>query len=154
MSTIFVATLRGWESIWRSLRTLFVLWKRDKTNPRKPLKWFTSWYSHISWKKIHHLNPWKHFFFIYSLQLRRVIFQFSMETDSFDLDRFVPFKSVKDINTFCSADDGMLLKKKDALTRRIYAACDTSSLTNFVSTVSNALFDPAFIRTHRWPTQK
>lgn len=77
-----------------------------------------------------------------------------METDSFDLDKFVPFKCVKDINDFISADDGMLLKKKEALTKRIYAVCDTSSLTSFVSTVSSAVFDPEFLRTHKWPTQK
>lgn len=77
-----------------------------------------------------------------------------METDSFDLDMFVPFKSVQDINAFISPDDGMLLKKKEALTKRIYAVCDTSSLTNFVSTVCSAVFDPEFLRNHKWPTQK
>ena len=83
-----------------------------------------------------------------------MIFQFSMETDNFDLDRFIPFKSLDDIEQFCSSEDGMLLKKKEALAKRIFAACDTSSLTNFVTTVSNAIFDPSFVRTHKWPTQK
>lgn len=77
-----------------------------------------------------------------------------METDSFDLDKFVPFKSIEDIMAFISPDDGMLLKKKEALTKRIFAVCDTSSLTNFVSTVSTALFQPRFVWTHKWPTQK
>lgn len=77
-----------------------------------------------------------------------------METDSFDIDRYVPFKSVSDIVSFISDDDGMLLKKKEAMAKRIYAACDTSSLTNFVTTVANAIFDPVFIRNHKWPTQK
>lgn len=77
-----------------------------------------------------------------------------MDTDYFDVDRYVPFKSVKDIMAFMSPDDGMLLKKKEALCKRIFAVCDNSSLTNFVSTVSAALFDPEFVRTHKWPTQK
>lgn len=46
-------------------------------------------------------------------QLRRVIFQFSMETDSFDIDHYVPFKSLEDIHAFCDPSDGMLLKKKN-----------------------------------------
>ena len=83
-----------------------------------------------------------------------MIFQFSMETDSFDVDRFIPFKCVTDIETFCSPDDGMILKKKEALAKQIYAVCDTSSLTNFVATVCNALFTQDFLRTHKWPTQK
>ena len=77
-----------------------------------------------------------------------------METDSFDLDKFVPFKSVADILSFISPDDGMLLKKKEALTKRIFAVCDTSSMTNFVSSVCGALFQPQFVRPHKWPTQK
>lgn len=77
-----------------------------------------------------------------------------METDSFDLDRFVPFTSVEDIEAFCSPDDGMLSKKKEALSKRIFAVCDCSSLTNFVSSVAAAIFDPKFLRTHKWPTQK
>ena len=89
-----------------------------------------------------------------SKQLRKVIFQFSMETDSFDVDKFVPFKSLKDMEMFISPDDGMLLKKKEALAKRIFAVCDTTSLTNFVSSVSGALFTPQFVRTHKWPTQK
>lgn len=77
-----------------------------------------------------------------------------METDGFDLDRYVPFKCLEDIHTFCNPSDGMLSKKKEALAKRIYAASDTSSLTNFVGTVASALFDADFIRTHKWPTQK
>lgn len=77
-----------------------------------------------------------------------------MEADSFDIDKFVPFKNTQDVISFCDPDDGMFLKKKDALAKRIYAASDTSSSTNFVSTVANALFDPEFIRTHKWPTKK
>lgn len=77
-----------------------------------------------------------------------------METDSFDVDKFVPFKTAEDIKAYISPDDGMLLKKKEALSKRIFAVCDTTSLTNFVSTVSGALFHPQFVRTHKWPTQK
>ena len=91
---------------------------------------------------------------ILSLQLRKVIFQFSMETDTFDIDRYVPFKCLEDIEIFCDSSDGMLLKRKDALAKRIFAASDTSSLTNFVGSVATALFDIDFIRTHKWPTQK
>ena len=77
-----------------------------------------------------------------------------METDSFDIDRYLPFKSVQDVESFCDPDDGMLTKKKDALTKRIFAACDVSSSTNFVSSVATVLFDTEFIRTHKWPTKK
>lgn len=77
-----------------------------------------------------------------------------METDGLDIDKYLPFKSLKDIAAFCDTSDGMFFKKKDALARRIYGASDTSSLTNFVSTVSAALFHPDFIKTHKWPTQK
>lgn len=77
-----------------------------------------------------------------------------METDSFDIDKYVPFKCVKDVEAFCDPGDGLFLKKKDALAKRIYAASDTTSITNFVSTVASAIFDPEFIRTHKWPTKK
>ena len=77
-----------------------------------------------------------------------------METDSFDIDRFVPFKSVQDIESYISPDDGMILKKKEALAKRIFAVCNTSSIANCVTSVANALFQPEFIRTHKWPTQK
>ena len=77
-----------------------------------------------------------------------------METDSLDIDKYVPFRSLNDVAAFCDTEDGMLLKKKDALAKRIFAASDTSSLTNFVSTVSSAIFDPEFVKTHKWPSQK
>ena len=77
-----------------------------------------------------------------------------MENDNFDLDHYVPFKSIKDMLAFCNPADGMLMQRKNALARRIFAASDTSSLTNFVGTVAAAIFDPDFIRTHKWPTQK
>ena len=77
-----------------------------------------------------------------------------MEADTIDIDAFIPIKSSEEAESFCKNDDGILELRKKALMRRIYAASDISSMTNFVSSVTDMLFHESYQISHRWPSKQ
>lgn len=77
-----------------------------------------------------------------------------MDSDSIDIDMYLPIKSSEAAIQFCDNADGLLEQRKRALMRRVYAACDESNITNFVGTVGNILFDKSYQVSHRWPSKQ
>ena len=71
-----------------------------------------------------------------------------------DIDDFLPFKSKEEILAFCNVDDGLYKEKKSAFKERLYAAGDTSSMTNFITGLVTAVFDAPLLGTHKWPYKK
>lgn len=71
-----------------------------------------------------------------------------------DIDRYLPFSKIEDILAFCSPDDGLLKEKKLAFKERLYAAGDTSSMSNFISGLVTAVFDWPLLGQYKWPYKK
>lgn len=78
----------------------------------------------------------------------------AMGPEAFDIDQYLPFKSIASIESFCSNDDGMLYRRKHGLLRRIKAAANTQDVSKFNGSVCRILFDPDFLITHKWPVKK
>lgn len=76
------------------------------------------------------------------------------ESDVIDIDQYVPFKAVSDIQAFCSNEDGMLSYRRAALQKRIYGASDTSTPAKFIISMCEALFQNNIIGTCKWPFKK
>lgn len=76
------------------------------------------------------------------------------ESDVIDIDKYVPFKSIPEIEAFCSNEDGMLSYRRSALQKRIFGAADTENPTKFTTTVCDALFQGDIIGTCKWPFKK
>lgn len=77
-----------------------------------------------------------------------------METETIDIDKYIPIKSDDEAIRFCSNDDGLCEQRKKALVRRIYGASDTSSMANFVASVTDLLFEINYQISHRWPSKQ
>ena len=77
-----------------------------------------------------------------------------LESDSLDIDKYLPIKSDEEAISFCGNADGLYDQRKKALLRRLYGACDTSNLTNFVATVTDVFFHIDYRITHRWPSKQ
>ena len=78
----------------------------------------------------------------------------AMESEGIDIDRYLPFRSVANIKSFCLDDDGLLSRRKHALLRRIQSACNTQDLSKFNASLCRVLFDADFIVEHKWPVKK
>ena len=76
-----------------------------------------------------------------------------MGPEATDIDKYLPFKTVASIETFCSDDDGMLARRKLALLRRIKSGMIVKDMSKFVGSVCRILFDPDFIVQHKWPVK-
>ena len=74
--------------------------------------------------------------------------------EAIDIDRYIPFRSVASIESFCSDDDGMLPRRKHALLRRIQAGANTKDVSKFVGSLCRILFDPDFIISHKWQVKR
>lgn len=77
-----------------------------------------------------------------------------METDTIDIDKYLPIKSDEEAIRFCSNDDGLLEQRKKALLRRLYGASDTTSMATFVASVTDLLFEIQYQISHRWPSKQ
>lgn len=77
-----------------------------------------------------------------------------MESEGIDIDCYLPFRSVANIESFCSDDDGMLSRRKHALLRRIQAGTNTVDISKFNASLCRILFDEDFIIDHKWPVKK
>ena len=78
-----------------------------------------------------------------------------MSPEIIDLDRYLPFKTLASIESFCGNDDGMLSNRKHALLRRIKAVANVSKdVSKFNGGLCRILFDPDFIIRHKWPVKK
>lgn len=81
-------------------------------------------------------------------------FNAALDSDSLDIDKYLPIKSSADAILFCDNHDGLLEQRKRALMRRIYSASDISNLTTFVASVMDILFDLTYQISHRWPAKQ
>lgn len=77
-----------------------------------------------------------------------------MESEGIDIDRYIPFKTIASIESFCGDDDGMLNRRKHALLRRIQAGANTKDMSKFIGSLCRILFDPDFVIQHKWPVKK
>ena len=94
---------------------------------------------------------------IYITFKKKIFFQLNtmhcntvLETDSLDIDNYLPIKSSAEAIRFCENHDGLLEQRKKALQRRVYAASDTSNMANFVASVANIFFHTNYQISHRW----
>ena len=87
-------------------------------------------------------------------QLDKLEYEVTMERKVIDIDNYLPFKSSEEILAFCNPEDGLYHEKKAALKERLYAAGDTSTMTNFISGIVNAVFDAPLLGTYKWPYKK
>lgn len=95
------------------------------------------------------------FYFVFStLQLDKIHCNSALDSDTLDIDKYLPLKSDEEAIQFCSNEDGMLEQRKKALLRRLYGASDTSNMANFVGTVCDILFHPNYQITNRWPSKQ
>lgn len=76
------------------------------------------------------------------------------ESDVIDIEKYVPFKSVSEIEKFCSNDDDMLSYRRAALQKLIFGATDTSTPAKFITSMCEALFSGDIIGTCKWPFKK
>lgn len=77
-----------------------------------------------------------------------------IDSDSLDIDKYLPIKSSAEAELFCQNHDGLLDLRKRAVMRRVYAASDTSSMTSFVASVCEIFFHETFQVSHRWPAKQ
>ena len=77
-----------------------------------------------------------------------------MGPEDLNIDRYIPFKTVANIEAFCSDDDGKLHSRKHALLRRIQNGANTKDLSKFNGSLYRILFDPDFVIQHKWPVKK
>ena len=78
-----------------------------------------------------------------------------MDHKVIDLDSYLPFKTVADIEKFCSNADGFLDLKKAAFRKRIYAAGKKENLAVFAPSIMDAFFEGSpLLGTHKWPYKK
>ena len=77
-----------------------------------------------------------------------------MDRKHVDIDDYLPFQSTSEIVAFCRPDDPLLKEKKAAFKQRMYAAGDTSSMSNFVNGLVTAIFDGPLLGSHKWPYKK
>ena len=77
-----------------------------------------------------------------------------MGSEAIDIDRYIPFRSLASIESFCSDDDGMLSRRKHALLRRIQSGANTVDIAKFIGSLCQILFDPDFMIAHKWPIKQ
>lgn len=77
-----------------------------------------------------------------------------MAPEAIDIDRYLPFKTIASIESFCSDDDGNLSQRKYALMRRIQSVIKTQDMSKFIGSLCRIVFDPDFIILHKWPVKK
>lgn len=78
----------------------------------------------------------------------------AMSPEAIDIDRYLPFKTIASIESFCSDDDGKLNCRKHALLRRIQSVADCKDVSKFNGSLCRLLFDCDFIINHKWPVKK
>lgn len=81
-------------------------------------------------------------------------YHLTMDRKVVDIDKFLPFKTKKDIDTFFDQNDGLMNEKKAAFKERLYAAGDTSSTTNFINGIVFAVFDAPLFGNYKWPYKR
>ena len=89
------------------------------------------------------------------LQLDNLSYELAVDHKVIDIDSYIPFKTVEEINNFCSAEDGLLEVKKAAFRKRIYASAKLDSVASFAPSIIDAFFEGSpLLGTHKWPYKK
>lgn len=92
------------------------------------------------------------FFFF---QIENLNYELSVDHKVIDIDQYLPFKTVQDILSFCSPDDGLLQLKKAAFRRRLYASAKMSDVSVFAPSIVDAFFEGSpLLGSHKWPYKK
>lgn len=86
--------------------------------------------------------------------MEKAHFTAAIESDSIDIDDYLPVTSSDEAKLFCTNHDGLLDLRKKAVLRRVYSAADTSTLTAFVASVTDIFFSESFQIAHRWPARQ
>ena len=76
------------------------------------------------------------------------------ESDVVNIDKYLPFKTFKEIEDFCSNDDGMLNNRRSSLQKRIFSVGNTKNMKTFLVTVCDALFTNGILSVYKWPLKK
>lgn len=77
-----------------------------------------------------------------------------MDRKVVDIDDYLPFTTTEDILAFCNSEDYLYKDKKLAFKERLFAAADTSSLTNYINGIVTAVFDWPLLGKYKWPYKK
>ena len=101
-----------------------------------------------------HLFKKKKLTFFFKSQVDNIGTNMAMGPEAIDIGRYIPFKSLASIESFCSDDDGMLSRRKHTLLRRIQAGVNTTDVSKFIGSLSRIVFDPDFVIHHKWPVKK
>lgn len=78
----------------------------------------------------------------------------ALNSELIDIDKYLPVKSSADAIIFCDNHDGLLEERKKAVLKRVYAASDSSNITNFVASVADIFFHSSYQTSHRWPSKQ
>lgn len=82
-------------------------------------------------------------------------YDLSVDNKVVDIDRYIPFMTVKDILTFCSNDDGLLDLKRAAFRKRVFASANMKDLSSFAPSIIDPFFEGSpLLGTHKWPYKK
>lgn len=76
------------------------------------------------------------------------------KSDVVNIDNYLPFKTVQEIQAFCSNDDFMLQYRRDALQKRIYAAANTKDMKTFLCSICDVMFTHDLLGVYKWPLKK
>lgn len=93
-------------------------------------------------------------FYNLNFQLDKLDYDVTMERRVIDIDNYLPFRKTEDILAFCNQHDSLYKEKKSAFRERLYAAGDTSSMTNFIGGIVSAVFDAPLLGNYKWPYKK
>ena len=69
------------------------------------------------------------------------------------LQDVLPFETNDDVNAFC-VKDGRQDERREALIELLRVKGDPSSITKYVYSLSRTVFDPEYLATHRWPSER
>ena len=76
------------------------------------------------------------------------------KSDVVNIDDYLPFKTVEEINAFCSNSDNMLQYRRAALQKRIFAAGNTKDMKTFLSSICEVIFSTDILGVYKWPLKK
>lgn len=72
-----------------------------------------------------------------------------------DIDSYIPFSTVDQIQNFCSSEDGLLEVRKAAFRKRIYASAKLDNVGVFAPSIIDAFFEGSpLLGTYKWPHKK
>ena len=90
----------------------------------------------------------------FQLQLDEIHCDSALDSEAIDIDKYLPINSDDEAVRFCGNDDGLYDQRKRALLKRLYAASDVTTITNFVASVCDVFFTTDYQISRRWCTKQ